>query len=355
MRGKTLNRDIRNALLSPTGSIQNGIACIEASPHKIILVADTEGKLLGTATDGDIRRGILRGVNLSAPIADVMNRHPLSARFGAPRDKYVSLMRKHKVRHLPLLDERDILVGIETLIGTESHDLKDHWVVLMAGGIGSRLVPLTNNLPKPLLKVGNKPVLETIVERFVGHGFHKLFISVNYKAEMLKAHFGDGSAWEAEIRYLEENEPLGTAGALALLPDRAPEPIVVMNGDILTRVNFEHLIEFHIDNGAAATMCIREYDIEVPFGVVDMETYRVNSIVEKPVHRVYVNAGIYVLNPKVIDRIPAGTYYDMPTLLNRLNKDGMEVAAFPIQEYWIDIGQMEDLARAEDEFVEAFK
>ena len=347
--------DLTNTLLTVDGTVQEGISLLDANPHKIVLVVDENRHLLGTVTDGDIRRGILRAVVFDSSVTSVMNSNPRSATLGKSRDESARIMREDGVRHLPLLDRDGVVVGLETLARIEAKATKDNWVVLMAGGAGRRLEPLTNTWPKPLLKVGDKPVLETIIESLIAHGFEKFFMSVNYKADTVKSHFGNGSAWGAEFHYLDEAEPLGTAGSLSLLPKPCSHPLLVMNGDILTRVNFENLIEFHADSGAAATMCIREYDFEVPFGVVDVASYRVSRIVEKPVHSFFVNAGIYVLDPEVLGQLPRGEYFDMPELFDLLIGDNKEVAAYPIREYWIDIGRKQDLMKAEHEYAKAFK
>jgi dTDP-glucose pyrophosphorylase len=347
-------KSLDGVLLPPTATIHAAVVSLESGSAKIVLVVDELMHLLGTVTDGDIRRGILRGVSFGSPVTAVMNSSPQYAHRRKRHDELARIMREDGVRHLPLLDDDQIVVGLETLVGTEPNASKDNWVVLMAGGVGRRLAPLTNDRPKPLVKVGNKPVLETIIDSFVEHGFHKFFMSVNYKADMLKSHFGDGSAWGAEFKYLHEVEPLGTAGSLSLLPHPRTAPILVMNTDILTRVNFEHLVEFHIDSGVAATMCVREYDLEVPFGVVDVDSYRINGIVEKPLHSFFVNAGIYVFEPRALNRIPEGAHFDMPELFESLIGDQNEIAAFPIREYWIDIGHKENLTKAESDYSGAF-
>ena len=254
------------------------------------------------------------------------------------------------VYHLPIVDgERRVQdLILDNLLAHEER--VENWVVLMAGGLGSRLNPMTKTTPKPLLKVGEKPLLETIVEKFTHQGFRRFFISVNYKGEMVKRHFGDGSRWNADIRYLEEDERLGTAGALGLLPNAPTLPVIVMNGDVLTNVNFRSLLEFHEEQDARATMAVREYDFQVPFGVVDLEGARVLNIEEKPVHRFFVNAGIYVIESEVLESVPPNVHLDMPDLFRRLLGDGMKTAAFPIREYWLDIGHLDDLEQANREF-----
>jgi len=224
----------------------------------------------------------------------------------------------------------------------------------LAGGLGSRLQPLTEDKPKPLLSVGDKPILETILESFVEQNFRRFYISVNYKADAIKEHFADGGKWNAEIRYLEEEPRLGTAGALDLIPERPELPLLVMNGDLLTRVNFQDLLDYHRDQKAEATMCVREYDFQVPFGVVEIDDHNIRSIDEKPVHRFFVNAGIYVLEPGLIDLIPKGEYFDMTDLFARALEKGYETQAFPIHEYWLDVGRIDDLDRANHDYQNGF-
>jgi len=220
---------------------------------------------------------------------------------------------------------------------------------LMAGGLGSRLGELTKDTPKPLLKVGTKPILEVILENFISHGFHRFYISVNYKAEMIRDYFGDGSRWGVEIRYLHEHKRLGTAGALSLLPDNPTLPVLVMNGDLLTKVNFRQLIDFHNETNSKATMCVREFELQVPYGVVQIANHRLRAIEEKPVQRFFVNGGIYVLSPDMLQFIPEDSFYDMPTLFDEIIARGEETSVFPIREYWIDIGRADDFERANDE------
>jgi NDP-sugar pyrophosphorylase family protein len=223
----------------------------------------------------------------------------------------------------------------------------------MAGGFGTRLRPLTDEKPKPLLNVGNRPILETIISRFIDAGFHNFYISTHYKAEMIRDHFGDGSNWSVTIEYLHEDNPLGTAGSIGLLPDNIIKlPIVMMNGDLLTKVNFEHLLNFHNEHGGLATMCIREYDFQVPYGVVDIENQYVTSIKEKPTHKFFVNAGIYILEPKIINYIDGNSYIDMPNFFETQIEKGEKISVFPIHEYWLDIGRIEEYEKANKEIID---
>jgi NDP-sugar pyrophosphorylase family protein len=225
----------------------------------------------------------------------------------------------------------------------------------MAGGLGSRLRPLTDDTPKPLLKIGGKPVLEIIIDNFLAQGFRRFFISINYKSEQIRDHFADGSEWGAEIRYLEEDRRLGTAGSLALIEEPPAAPFVVMNGDLLTKVSFQNLMDFHAEQRSVATMCVREYDFQVPFGVVETDHTKIISIEEKPRQRFLVNAGIYVLNPEALGFISDDTSQDMTYVFESLIKADMETAVFPIREYWLDIGRLDDFEQANSDFENLFE
>lgn len=347
-------KDWKSTLVSPQKTIREVIQTIDAGALQIALVVDESRKLLGTVTDGDIRRAILRAVPLDAPVTDIMNSHPATARQGGDASTLLSEMRARQLSRIPLLDVDGAVVGVELLEELVRPAKSDNWVVLMAGGLGVRLRPLTDECPKPMLKVGDKPLLETIVENFVEQGFTRFFVSVNYMAEKIKAHFGNGSSLGADITYLEERNKLGTAGALGLLPEIPEKPVLVMNGDLLTKVSFRQLLDFHHAHRSQATMCVREYDFQVPYGVVKIDHHRITAIDEKPVHRFFVNAGIYVLQPQVLSHIQPGVYSDMPTLFEKVIAEGGESAVFPIREYWMDIGQMSDYDRANGEFSQVF-
>lgn len=345
----------QESIIGPGTSIRQAILSIDKIGIQIALVADEAGRLLGTVTDGDVRRGILRGVTLDEPVEQIMRRTPVTAGRHEDREKILELMRQKQIRQIPLVDERGVIRGVEILEELLSRENRPNFVVLMAGGFGSRLRPLTNEIPKPLIRVGNKPILETILENFIQYGFKRFFISVHYKDEMLRSYFEDGSKWGVAIEYIREATKLGTAGALSLLPEKPKHPVVVMNGDLLTKVNFQQLLDFHEDHHADATMCVREYDFQVPYGVVKTDHQKVRAIDEKPVHKFFVNAGIYVLNPEALGPIAPNEPLDMPQLFENLIASKREVAAFPIREYWLDVGRLDDLERAHGEFSQVFQ
>ena len=340
-------KDWKQIVVSPQTTLRDAISCIDGSGLQLALVLDSDGRLAGVLSDGDIRRAILRGCDLALPTADVMNSSPTTAPASSKNNELLALMRRKVLHHVPLLNNEMQVVGLATLDELTGVLERPNWVVLMAGGLGSRLMPLTENCPKPMLPVGGKPILESILESFLEQGFHQFFISVNYLAHSVRDHFGDGSQWGVDISYLHEDKRLGTAGALSLLPERPSEPLVVMNGDLLTKARFDSMLNFHAEHGAAATMAVREYDFQVPYGVVQLNGANIAAIEEKPVHRFFVNAGIYTLSPTALEHIPNDVLFDMPTLFERMLAAGHSTSAYPLREHWLDIGRLEEFERAQ--------
>jgi dTDP-glucose pyrophosphorylase len=343
----------KETLVKKTAAIREALQIIDRAGIQAAFVVDDSGRLLGVVTDGDVRRGILRGVGINAPVTEVWNTNPRAIHQGASRNDILQLMQSKALRQIPIVDNDGRLIGIEVFEDFLSPIPRDHAVVLMAGGRGKRLFPLTEDCPKPMLKVGEKPILELILEQFCKNGFRRFFLSVNYKAEMVESHFGNGSKWNAEVEYLRESKPLGTAGSLSLLP-KLDKPLIVMNGDLLTTVNFDGLLQFHAEKQAMVTMCIRQHTYEVPFGVVQVDGYAVTHIEEKPIQSFFVNGGIYVLSPSVLKHIPKDTFFDMPDLMSTLIRESQTVAAFPVREYWLDIGRTDDFERARGDVLHVF-
>jgi len=344
----------QKTIIHPDTPIREAMRIIDATAMQIALVDDAEARLVGVITDGDIRRGLLKAISLDEPVNLIMNRNFTPVGRNASREEIMRLMKLEGLRQIPVLDDQGRVVDLKLLTDMIQLASRDNWVMLMSGGLGTRLRPLTDDCPKPLLKVGNKPVLETILESFIECGFNKFYISVNYKAKMIENTLGDGSRWGAMIRYLREEKALGTAGALGLLPEPPTLPLIVMNADVLTKVNIQHLLDFHQDHGASATMCVWEYHFQVPYGVAKTEQHRLVSIDEKPRHRFFINAGIYVLEPETLTFVPRNTFYDMPNLFEELISRGYETIVFPIHEYWMDIGRVDDFERANGEYCENF-
>lgn len=337
-------------LVGPATSLEQAIDVLDKGALRIAIVVDEHRRLLGTLTDGDIRRALLRHLPLDIAVSEVMCASPQVARREWTREHILSIMETTQLLQLPVIDEQNRVVGLETLHDLLDKRQLDNPVFLMAGGFGTRLYPLTQDCPKPLLKVGGKPILELILESFIEAGFHRFYMSTHYLPEMIRAHFGDGKRWGVSIKYIHEEEPLGTGGALGLLPhDEIDLPMLMMNGDLLTRVNYRGLLQFHQEHDNVATMCVREYEHRVPYGVITSDGHRVTGMVEKPVQRFFINAGIYVLAPELVHSVKPGTRIDMPTLLEGAMAKGSDVTMFPMHEYWLDIGRIEDFKRAQEE------
>jgi len=319
-----------------------------------IAIVHENGRLVGAATDGDIRRGILARVPLDSPVSSIMNRSPITAKVGITDEAALTMMRRHSIHQLPLVDENHIVRDIKFLDDLLQVRQLANWVVLMAGGLGTRLRPLTEETPKPLINIGGRPILETIIRSFATSGFSKFYLAVNYKAEMIEGYFGDGSRLGVEIRYLRESDRLGTAGALSLLPEAPSHPFFVMNADLLTSVNFRHVLNYHLEHGAPATVCVREHMVTVPFGVVLTDDHHLTGITEKPTYHHFVNAGVYVLEPRTLELVQPGRPFDMPELLKALIARGHRPAVFPLSEYWMDVGHLDDLRRASLDYEEIF-
>jgi len=341
-------RDWQKIILKQSDSIREAIQVLNEQSLQIALVVNESDQLVGTVTDGDIRRGLIKRCGMDTSLDEIMFTSPTLATLEESKEDMLYKMSGAGIMQIPIVDENKHVIGLETIQHLLEKKRIDNPVFLMAGGFGARLQPLTDHMPKPLLTVGNKPILETILDQFIAAGFHNFYISVHYKAEMVRDHFGDGKNWGVTINYIYESEPLGTAGALGLLPDDLPDmPILMMNGDLLTKVNFLDLLKFHVDSGGEATMCVREYDFQVPYGVIIENDHKVADIVEKPIHKFFVNAGIYVLSPKLIKEVDGNNYLDMPHMLQEhIDADG-QVNMFPVHEYWLDIGQMEQFEQAQ--------
>lgn len=345
---------IDNILLDPSASIIDGLKTIDTGQRRIGLVVDKAQKLLGTLTDGDVRRAILRGVNLEDPVNSIMNFDFIYIRPGESRESILKLANLNKIYQIPVVDEDFLLLGIEEVSELLVPQERSNKVVLMVGGLGTRLRPLTDDIPKPLLKVGDRPILETIVKSFVKYGFREFIFSVAYKSDMIEQYFGSGERFGAKIQYIHENKRMGTAGSLSLIKNQLTDDFFVMNGDILTNVNFESLLNFHEKHNSDATMCVRQYDYEVPYGVVNVEDYDIVSIKEKPVHKFFVNAGIYMLRPCILKSIPNNTFFDMPTLFNNMIEQNKKTMSFPVMEYWLDIGGIDEYNKANIEYSQHF-
>lgn len=345
----------KKIILLPNAKLRQALEKIDSGAMKIALIVDENQKLLGTLSDGDIRRSILKGMGLDEEIKSIYCRTPTTCRINDPKEKILTLAIENRLYQIPIIDNDGRIVGVievDELLKPPRHANK---VVLMAGGLGRRLRPLTDTIPKPMLTVGNKPILETIIENFAKYGYTNIVISVSYKSHIIEEYFGDGSRFGVKIDYVHETKRMGTAGALSLMRDSLVEPFFVMNSDLLTNINFEHLHNHHNSHDAIGTMAVREYDFQVPYGVVNIKNNQITSIEEKPTHKFYVSAGIYMLNPKSLTFIPNDEFFDMPSLFESLIATGENTISFPIKEYWLDIGQMRDFEKANNEYDEVFE
>jgi dTDP-glucose pyrophosphorylase len=344
--------NLNAVLVQRTNTIEEVLKNLELSAMQICLVVDDSKRLIGTITDGDIRRGLLSGKKLNDSIESIIFKNPITAIKGESNYELNKLAIKNNLYQIPLINKDKVVIDL--FIRDKKLNSKKNKVILMVGGLGSRLRPLTEKTPKPMLQVGNKPILQTTVEGLVGKGFNNIVMCLGYKSEMIKNYFGDGSKFGAIIEYIHEEKRMGTAGSLSLIDSEMNDPFFVMNGDLLTNLNYEEMLNFHNLNNAKATMCVREYEINVPFGVVNTDDKKILSIEEKPDQSFYVNAGIYILEPECIEFIPKNKFYDMPSLFNRLIENGENAISFPSHEYWIDIGRISEYERANNEFENIF-
>jgi dTDP-glucose pyrophosphorylase len=320
----------------------------------IVLVVDSEGRLLGTITDGDVRRAILADISLEEPVSVLLARkadspyaQPITAPAGSDRSTLLQVLQQHNILHLPLVDQDQRVVALATLDELTLQQEPPVQAVIMAGGLGVRLRPLTEELPKPMLPVGDRPLMEIMVQQLRTAGIRHVNVTVHHKPEKITEHFGDGREFGVNITYLTEDRPLGTAGALGMM-EPPQETVLVINGDILTQVDFRAMLAYHHEHHADLTVAVQQHDLQVPYGIIECEGTFVRRLSEKPTLKFLVNAGIYLLEPTVYRFIPNGERYDMTDLIQRLLNEGCQVVAFPIREYWMDIGQHADYQQVKD-------
>lgn len=347
-------KDWAKAIVGPDTPLREALRAIDQARTQLALVADADRRLLGTLSDGDARRALLRGMGLDDPVSGAMFPRPTCARQGDSRLNMLATMRRLSLHQLPVVDEAGRIVGLELVDEFLAPPQRANPVIIMAGGLGTRLAELTRDTPKPMLKVGSRPLLETIVRGFSEQGFSNFFLAVNYLSDQIEAHFGDGSALGIHIEYLREQQRMGTAGALSLLPPQQL-PVVVTNADLLTKVDHGQMVDRHVDLGADATMAVRDYEMQVPFGVVRERDGAIEAIEEKPVQRFTVSAGIYVLSPSALSLVPANEFFDMPSLFEAASQAGLRARAHPVDGYWLDIGRLSDYERANVEFGKVFR
>jgi dTDP-glucose pyrophosphorylase len=336
----------RETLLPGDATVHQAIQNMNESAAQIALVVAPSGTLLGTITDGDIRRGLIAGLSLDSPIESIVHHDALVVPPEIHRDTVLQLMRANRIHQLPIVDEDRKVVGLHLIDDLIIPETRTNLMVIMAGGRGERLRPHTENCPKPLLEVAGKPMLEHIIERARGEGLMRFVVAVHYLGHMIEEYFDNGSRWGVQIEYLQESTPLGTAGALGLLQSRPEDSFIVSNGDILTDIRYLELLEYHIRSGAAATMAVRLHEWQQPYGVVKTRGIEIVGFEEKPVVQAHVNAGIYALEPSALDVLDRGEPCDMPALFQRLQDTGARTIVYPMHEPWVDVGRPTDLDQA---------
>lgn len=336
----------RPALLSLNATLAQAIETLNEVGIKVVLCAERDGRLVGTVTDGDLRRGLLRGLSMEDRISEIVNRSPLVVPEGADREMAKALMKANKVQQVPIVDTNGHVIGVHVWDSIDVATNRDNIMVIMAGGKGTRLRPHTEHCPKPMLSIAGKPILQHIVERAKSQGFSRFIFALNYLGDIIRGHFEDGAKLGICIEYISEDSPLGTAGALSLLKPRPEAPFVVTNGDVLTDIDYGALLDFRSRQDAAAVMAVRLHEWSNPFGVVQMNGVEITGFTEKPVIRSHINAGVYALEPEALRQLEPNAHCDMPTLFDRLRRSGLRTVAFPMHEPWLDIGRPSDLERA---------
>lgn len=337
----------KQVLMSADATIGDAISCLDKVGIKIILVINESGVLQGTISDGDVRRGLLRGLNLDNPIGEIIHKDAFVVPPDMSREQVLQLMVANKLQQIPVVDERHHPIGLHLWDEVASIPLRPNPIVIMAGGLGTRLRPHTETCPKPLLQVSGKPILQHIIEGAKLEGFHRFVIAINYLGELIEAHFGSGDFLGVQIEYLREKTQLGTAGALSLLHPLPEMPIIVTNGDVLSDIRYADFMDFHIRHSAAATMAVRVHEWQHPFGVVETRGVNIVGFEEKPIARTHINAGLYILEPATLEFLECNQICDMPTLFERLNAKGMKTVAYPMHEPWLDVGRPDDLEKAQ--------
>lgn len=348
-------KEWERTLIVPNSSLRDALDVIEKAGSQIALVVTADRQLLGTLSDGDVRRALLRGASLDDQVHSAMHKNPTVANHDEDLQMVIAQIRRLGLHQMPRVDHDNRVVGLTLLDDILLAPPRENWVVIMAGGLGSRLAELTRDTPKPMLKVGSRPLLETIVRGYADQGFRRFYFAVNYKSEQIEAHFGDGNALGIEVRYLREQQRMGTAGALSLLPERPTLPFIVTNADLLTKEDHCGMVDLHVASGADATMGVRPYEMQVPFGVVKECEGRIVGIEEKPKQIFTVSAGMYVLSPQTLDLVPNGQFFDMPSLFEGMMRSGLHTRCHLVDGYWLDIGQLPDYERAKVDFEKIFK
>jgi dTDP-glucose pyrophosphorylase len=346
------NDEWLNTILPPTATIEDAIQVLNETGLRIVLVANKDSILLGTISDGDIRRALLRGLLLSNSIEAILNSSPIVIEYGISQESVLTLMSERKIQQIPIVDQQGKLLGLHLWDEISRTPKKSNLMVIMAGGMGTRLYPQTENCPKPMLTISGKPILEHIISRAKNEGFSDFVVAVYHLRHVVEDYFGNGEKFGVSITYLKEESPLGTAGALGLLDKKPDSPFIVTNGDVITDIRYGDFLSFHNSHKMPATMAVRLNEWQNPFGVVDVLNSEVVGYEEKPITHNYINAGIYAFNPEILNLFEKSKKVDMSTFLQQLMKNGSQIAAFPIHEPWLDIGRPSDFLEAVNKLTE---
>ena len=346
-------KNLKKYLVHKELTLRKSLKKLNIINGEILFVIDDFKAVIGTVTDGDIRRGLLRNISLNVPITEVMQKNFIYLNEDTSKDEAIKVLRHKNLRQIPVLDINKKLINLFTEENIDKTVYKDNLVLIMAGGRGERLQPATNNCPKPMLKIGKKPILEIIIEQFIKDGFRNFCISVNYLKDIIINYFGDGSKWGVSIHYLKEEKPLGTAGSIALFQKEPNDSFICVNGDVLTKVDYNKLLTFHKNNKSEITICLREHLTNIPYGVVKVKKNgnKVVNITEKPTYTYLINAGVYVIEPSVIKMIPQNEFFDMDNLIKKMIFNKQKVLSFVLNDYWLDIGHVEALEMARKEWL----
>ena len=347
-----MRADLVNLLVYADYTIRQVLKQLNEGAKGIVLVVDQQKKLVGTITDGDVRRALLQGFTLEDPIDQVIHYQPVFVRLATSRDEIKEVFIKKAVRQLPVVDGQGILVDLISINEVLVPEGKDNPVVIMAGGLGTRLKTLTKEIPKPMLRVGEDPILQHTINNFRQYGFNKILITVNYKAEIIENYFQDGYAYGVNIKYIKEKKRLGTAGGIHLAKEYLKEPFFVINGDVFTNLNVENMMNFHLANDNAITVGTKNYAFQVPYGVLEVDGERVKRLQEKPEINCLINSGVYCLQPEMIDLIPENRYFEITDLINTCLAKEYQVGNYEIKDYWMDIGRQEDYHQLNNDYPE---
>ena len=342
-----MNKSWESAILPIHSSIKDVVQSLELSALKIVIVLDESGGFLGTVTDGDLRRGLINGLDFKNSISKIVNRKSITVSPGLHKDKVLEIMHQHSIFQIPIINDQMKVIGLHSMENLLTPSIKKNLFIVMAGGKGTRLLPYTQNYPKPMLNIRGKPILERIIEKAKAEGFVEFILVIHHLGQIIEDYFGNGEKFGVSISYVKEKSPLGTVGGLSLLDQLPDSPFVLTNGDVLTNIKYGELLDFHLSNKSVATMAVRKQSIQNPYGVVRLNGIEVLSLEEKPIDDKFINAGVYILNPSILELLISGEKIDITQLFQLILKSRKPILAFPIYENWLDIGNPTDLLTAE--------